>query len=184
MTQRLRGNLGFTLIELMVVLAILSILAAIAMVSHKHFLEKARTVEAEVALAEINRLEIIYHANHGKYSGDITAIGFSMTPTLKYYKVMVQLQNGGTSFQAVAVPLTSTTPKQALVLIASKEGTVLRTVDPVTVVGLSGRSTGSKDTPHSSDQGVGTNQTKLHCKDGGEATVAQDGLLDMNFCLK
>jgi len=61
MTQRLRGNLGFTLIELMVVLAILSILAAIAMVSHKHFLEKARTVEAEVALAEINRLEIIYH---------------------------------------------------------------------------------------------------------------------------
>jgi prepilin-type N-terminal cleavage/methylation domain-containing protein len=186
MTQQLSKDSGFTLIELMMVLAILSILAVVAMMSHRHFAEKARSVEAEVALAEINRLEIIHHANHGKYSGDITAIGFSMTPTLKYYKVkvMVQLQNGGTSFQAVAVSLASTTPQQALVLIPSKEGAVLRTVDPVTVVGLGGRSTESSGTPPSSDQGVGTNQTKLHCKDGGEATVAQDGLLDMNFCLK
>jgi prepilin-type N-terminal cleavage/methylation domain-containing protein len=184
MTQRLSKDSGFTLIELMMVLAILSILAVVAMMSHRHFAEKARSVEAEVALAEINRLETIYHANHGKYSSDIAAIGFSLTPTLKYYKVLVQLQNRGTSFQAVAVPLASTPPQQALILIASKEGAVLRTVDPVTVGGLGGRSTGSSSTPHSLDQGVGTNQTKLHCKDGGEATVAQDGLLDMNFCLK
>ncbi|HEU5093372.1 MAG TPA: hypothetical protein VFT30_11845, partial [Nitrospira sp.] len=34
-------------------------------------------VEAEVALAEINRLETLYHTNHGTYSGDVTAIGFS-----------------------------------------------------------------------------------------------------------
>lgn len=94
MSLRLRRDSGFTLIELMMVLAILSILAAIAMVSHRHFAEHAKSVEAEVALAEIDRLETLYHANHGTYSGDFSAIGFSLSSMLKYYKVTVQLQNG------------------------------------------------------------------------------------------
>jgi prepilin-type N-terminal cleavage/methylation domain-containing protein len=58
MTQQLSKDSGFTLIELMMVLAILSILAVVAMMSHRHFAEKARSVEAEVALAEINRLAV------------------------------------------------------------------------------------------------------------------------------
>jgi prepilin-type N-terminal cleavage/methylation domain-containing protein len=184
MTQRLRRDSEFTLIELMMVLAILSILAAIAMVLYGHFAEKARSVEAEVALAEINRLETLYHTNHGTYSGDVAAIGFSLGPTLKYYRIFVRLQDGGTSFQAIAVPLAGTKPQQALVLTYLKGGTALRTVDPVAVVGLTGDSTALSGTPSAVDQGVGTNPTKLHCKNGGDATVAQDGLLDMNFCLK
>ena len=54
----------------------------------------------------------------------------------------------------------------------------------VAVVGLAGGSTASSGTPAALDQGVGKNPTKPHCKDGGDAAVAQDGLLDMNFCLK
>ena len=183
MTQPLRRDAGFTLIELMIVLAILSILASMAMVWHRHFAEKARSVEAEVALAEINRLETLYHTNHGTYSGDVTAIGFSLSPTLKYYRIVVRLQDGGTSFQAIAVPLAGTKPQQAIVLTYPKEGTALRAVDPVAVVGLAGGSTASSGTP-ALDQGIGANPTKPPCKEGGDATVAQDGLLDMNFCLK
>ncbi|MEK9142105.1 MAG: prepilin-type N-terminal cleavage/methylation domain-containing protein [Nitrospirota bacterium] len=184
MTQRLRGDSGFTLIELMMVLAILSILATMAMVSHRHVVEKARSVEAEVALAEINRLETLYYANHGTYSSDFTVIGFTLSPMLKHHKVLVRLQDGGTSFQAIAVPFADTLPQQALVLTSLKEGTTLRRIDSVTAVGLGGGSPGSSSTSSFSDQGVGGNPTKPHCKDGGEATVAQDGLLDMNFCLK
>lgn len=185
MTQRLRKNSGFTLIELMMVLAILSILAAMAMVSHRHFLEKARSVEAEVALAEIDRLETLYHTNHGKYSGDITAIGFSLSPILKYHKVMVQLQNGGTSFQATAIPLSGTKLQMGLVLTHRQEGITLQKTDLVTLAAQSRGPTGSSNTPSSSfDQEVRTNPTRPHCRDGGESTVAQDGLLDMNFCLK
>lgn len=185
MTQRLRRDSGFTLIELMMVLAILSILAAMAMVSHRHFLDKARSVEAEVALVEIDRLEMLYHANHGTYSSDFTAIGFTLSPMLRYHKVLVQLQNGGTSFQATAIPLSGRKLEMGLVLTHRMEGTTLQKADLVTLAAQGRGSTGSSGTSSSSsDQGVGTNPTKAHCKDGGEATVAQDGLLDMNFCLK
>lgn len=190
MTQRLRRDSGFTLIELMMVLAILSILTAMAMVSHRHFAEKARFVEAEVALAEINRLETLYHANHGTYSGDVTAIGFSLNPTLKYYRVIVQLRDGGASFQAMAVPLAGTMSQLALVLTHTKDGTALQKADLPTLALQGGSAAGLSGT-FPTDQGAagagagtGGNPTKGNCRQGGEATVAQDGLLDMNFCLK
>lgn len=190
MSLRFRRDSGFTLIELMMVLAVLSILASIAMVSHRHFAEKAKSVEAEVALAEIDRLEAIYHANHGTYSGDFSAIGFSLSSLLKYYKVTVQLQNGGASFQATAIPISGTKTQLAMVLTHTKDGTALQKTDVVTLAGPDGNSTGSSGI-HPADQGAkagagigGENPAKGNCRQGGEATVAQDGLLDMNFCLK
>jgi prepilin-type N-terminal cleavage/methylation domain-containing protein len=190
MTQRFRRDAGFTLIELMIVLAILSILAAMAMVSHRHFTEKARSVEAEVALSEINRLETLYHANHGTYSADVTAIGFSSSSTLKYYRVMVQLQDGGRSFQAMAVPLAGTMSQLALVLTHTKDGTALQKSDLLThavqggsAAGLNGLSLADQGAV-GAGSGTGANPAKGNCRQGGEATVAEDGLLDMNFCLK
>jgi prepilin-type N-terminal cleavage/methylation domain-containing protein len=190
MTQRLGKDSGFTLIEFMIVMAILGILAAVAMVSHRHFAEKARFVEAEVALAEINRLETLYHANHGTYSGEVTAIGFSLSSTLKYYRVIVQLQDGGTSFQAMAVPLTGTMPQLALVLTHTKDGTALQRADLPTLAAKGGSAAGLNETSPAEQgaagagAGTGGNPAKGNCRQGGEATVAQDGLLDMNFCLK
>ncbi len=191
MIRRLRMDSGFTLIEFMMVLAILSILAVMAMVSHRHFAEKARLVEAEVALAEINRLETLYHANHGTYSGDAAAIGFLLSPTLKYYRVIVQLQDGGRSFQAMAVPLAGTMSQSALVLTQTKDGTALQKVDLLTLAVQQGGSAAGLSGTSPTDQGAagasagtGGNPAKGNCRQGGEATVAQDGLLDMNFCLK
>lgn len=190
MIRRLRMDSGFTLIEFMMVLAILTILAVMAMVSHRHFAEKARLVEAEVALAEINRLETLYHANHGIYSGDAAAIGFLLSPTLKYYRIIVQLQDGGRSFQAMAVPLAGTMSQLALVLTQTKDGTALQKVDLPTLAVQGGGAAGLSGTSPT-DQGAagagagtGGNPAKGNCRQGGEATVAQDGLLDMNFCLK
>ncbi|UVT14367.1 MAG: prepilin-type N-terminal cleavage/methylation domain-containing protein [Nitrospira sp.] len=190
MIRRIRESTGFTLIEVMMVLAILSILAALAMISHRHFVEKARSVEAEVALAEIDRLQTLYYANHGTYSGDLNAIGFSLSSTLKYYKVTVRLEKGGASFQASAVPLSSEKTQPALVLTHSKDGTFLQRTDPVKLAGPSGGATESGGAL-SADQGTGGagagaggNPAKANCRQGGEATVAADGLLDMNFCFK
>jgi type IV pilus assembly protein PilE len=190
MMRQLRRDCGFTVIELLLVLAILSILAAIAMMSHRHFTEKARAVEAEVALAEVDRLETLYHTNHGTYSADFTAIGFALNSSLKYYRVTIQLQNGGTSFQATAVPLSGGKAQLAMVLTHNKDGVVTQKTD---VAALSGPepSTNKSSGPLPMDQGTGVANTgpgnspaKGDCKKGGEASVAADGLLDMNFCLK
>ncbi len=190
MTRRAKHDSGFTLIELLMVLAILSILATVAMLSHRHFTEKARAVEAEVALAEIDRLETLYHTNHGTYSADLDALGFVLNSSLKYYRVTVQLQNGGTSFQATAVPSFSPTAQPALVLTHSKDGIVTQNGD---IAALSGpepdthkpSATGSTDQgPGATTVGPAGSPPKANCRQGGEATVAEDGLLDMNFCLK
>lgn len=176
------------MIELMAVVAIIGILAAVAMLSYRHFTEKAKAVEAEVALAEIDRLEMLHHANHGTYSADLNAIGFSLSSSLRFHKVEVRLQNGGTAFQALALPLTGAETPLALVLTHAPDGRVaLMKADPLTLAAKAGGN-GSGDSSDTSgggmgvDSGSGGDQIKPSCKQGGEASLAEDGLLDMNFC--
>jgi Tfp pilus assembly protein PilE len=177
------------LIELMAVVAIIGILAAVAMLSYRHFTEKAKAVEAEVALAEIDRLEMLHQANHGTYSADLNAIGFALSSSLRFHKVEVRLQNGGTAFQAMALPLTGTETPLALVLTHAPDGRVaLMKADPLTLAAKAGGGTGGGDVSDTSgggiggDSGSGGDQVKPSCKQGGEASLAADGLLDMNFC--
>lgn len=181
---------GFTLLEVLVVLAILSVLAAAAMVSHSHFVDHAKTVEAEVALAEIKRLEMLYYANHGTYSGDVTAIGLTLVSTLKYYKVEVWLDDGGGSFQAAAIPLFGKQTQPALVLTHTRDGTTLQKQEVGTLarqsqaismpIGMSSSPKGQMEM----STGISRKSPQEDCRKGGEATVAADGLLDMNFCLR
>lgn len=185
-----RKNGGFTLLEVLVVLAMLSILAAAAMVSHSHFVNHAKAVEAEVVLAEINRLEMLYHANHGTYSGDVAAIGLTLAPTLRYYKVEVWLDDGGTSFQAAAIPLFGQRTQPALVLTHTREGTTLQKKEVGTLARQSGGGSlpvgmsSTAEGPMEISTGTPRKAQQEDCRKGGEATVAADGLLDMNFCLK
>ena len=74
MERRPAKEEGFTLIELTAVVAIVGILAALAIVSYRHFTWKAKNVEAEVALVEVHRLQQMHLANTGSYSVDFGAI--------------------------------------------------------------------------------------------------------------
>ena len=76
---------GFTLIELMIVVAILGILASVATVSYNHFVIKAKTVEGEMVVHEVERLEQVYHASKETYTDSLADLGFTTTGTLKYY---------------------------------------------------------------------------------------------------
>src|SRR5579863_5802951 len=61
-------NRGFSLIELMVVVAIMAFLAMIAVPNFNRFLAKAKRAEAYMNLSAIYAAEKAYWAEHGKYS--------------------------------------------------------------------------------------------------------------------
>ena len=104
--RRNENQKGFTILELMIVGAILGILAGIAVPIYLSYLKRARQVEAPVALNEIKRLESMYFAFNGGY-GTLDEIGYHPNAPLRYYTVTLELipsSNGQpASFVATAI---------------------------------------------------------------------------------
>ncbi len=66
MKYRIR-NAGFTLVELIIVVIVIGILAAVGMPQYTKAIEKARGAEASAGLQNIQQGEKIYFANNEKY---------------------------------------------------------------------------------------------------------------------
>ncbi|WP_456375518.1 type IV pilin protein [Thiolapillus sp.] len=67
---------GFTLVELMIVVAVVGVLAAIAYPGYIDHVRKARRADAKAALTEVaQKLEALY-ARNASYSADLTDIGY------------------------------------------------------------------------------------------------------------
>ena len=84
MLQKLRNKKGFTLIELMIVVAIIGILAAIAIPNFLNYQCKAKQAEAKQSLGTIAKSEVAYQAEWDTYSTDLGAIGFATTGNTRY----------------------------------------------------------------------------------------------------
>lgn len=106
---RLQSRDGFTLIEMMVVVAILGILASVATVLYDHFVINAKSVEGEIVVHEIDRLEHLYFESNHVYTDSLTDLGFAMTGTLKYYTLQVRTGSAidKISYQVRALPVTA-----------------------------------------------------------------------------
>ena len=75
MFKRLKGQKGFTLIELMIVVAIIGILAAIAIPNFLQYQMKSRQSEAKTNLQAIKTSEVSFQAERGCYVGVTAEVG-------------------------------------------------------------------------------------------------------------
>jgi Tfp pilus assembly protein PilE len=107
----------------MIVVGIVALLVSLAAVSYSHFMHKAKAVEAELVVHEIERLQHLYHAVHHTYSDNLDELGFSISGKLKYYEpeVRVGLATTGINYQVRAVPVNASS-NNAWLLTSFREG--------------------------------------------------------------
>ncbi|HEZ6936650.1 TPA: pilin [Neisseria meningitidis] len=86
---------GFTLIELMIVIAIVGILAAVALPAYQDYTARAQVSEA-ILLAEGQKSAVTeYYLNHGEWPKNNTSAGVASSSTIKgKYVKEVTVANG------------------------------------------------------------------------------------------
>ena len=73
---------GFTLVEMIIVVVIIGVLAAIAVPAFKKYMDSGRTAEAMAMLGEIRNREEAYRAEFGSYANTNTSAETSYFPTV------------------------------------------------------------------------------------------------------
>ena len=102
---------GFTLIELMVTVAIVGILASIAMPSYQAYVQKSRRTSATSALLDLASREAQYYSTNNVYTATMTTLGYASnsvaTPssTSNYYTLTLAQTTTG-NFTGTATPVT------------------------------------------------------------------------------
>ena len=109
---------GFTLIELMIVVAIIGILAAIAVPAYSEYVTRAKRADGKAGLLAVQLAEEKWRANHTSY-GSSTDIGISSSPDSHYAITYTNI--GAGTYTVTAAP--SFTDGKCKNLVINQAGT-------------------------------------------------------------
>jgi type IV pilus assembly protein PilE len=104
----LNKQLGFTLIELMVSVAIVGLLIALALPSYQASVRKSNRADAQISLTKFSSLQEKYFFQNNQYSGDMgvlvtgTATAAPMDSDDGHYSIAVTLSGGGSAWSMIA----------------------------------------------------------------------------------
>ncbi|HST28932.1 MAG TPA: type IV pilin protein [Rudaea sp.] len=105
-------NRGFTLLELMIVVIVVAILAALAMYNYAKYGFRSRRVDGQSLLMNIAAAEQRFYTNYNNYASSITSApptGLGLTsatsPPPGYYTATIAVAANGQSYTLTAAPV-------------------------------------------------------------------------------
>lgn len=103
-----RQQTGFTLIELMVVLAIMCILLSLATSSYGDHQRRARRLDAQEGLHSLQQAQARYRDQHPTYANNLLALGLADRSPLGHYQLgITQADENGYILMATPVGMQS-----------------------------------------------------------------------------
>lgn len=113
MIKLLKSNKGFSLVELMIVVAIIGILASVAIPNFQRFQRKARQSEARALLAGYYTSEKAFEAEYAMFGGNWAAIGYKPDGQMGYRVITTNSANAtvtGLAYYVAACTVSSAVP--------------------------------------------------------------------------
>ena len=87
----MKNNKGFSLIELMMVVVIVGILAAVALPTYQDYVIKARRADAFDGLMNLQSMQERYRASNSRYASTLSAVGYSGSTSYEgYYTLSIR----------------------------------------------------------------------------------------------
>jgi type IV pilus assembly protein PilA len=108
--SRLKRDEGFTLVELMVVVAIIGLLSAVAIPNFKKYQAKSKTSEAKLQLASLYSAETSWYSDYDYYATCLNLQGFDPSGEVgaRYYAVGFASSAGHTDLSNAGAPAACT----------------------------------------------------------------------------
>lgn len=103
-----RGQQGFTLVEMVVVLAILAILVAVTYPSYQNYLFRGRRADGREMLQRVAAAQERFYTNRNRYTSELSAAtGINLGTDYSeagHYRISIEVPDGGQSFTLTATP--------------------------------------------------------------------------------
>lgn len=123
-------NKGFTLIELMIAVAILGIVASIAIPSYFEHVKRTSRTEAITALLDASNRQEQFFVDNREYTSSLNNLGV-ITPTEHgFYAITVDVDNDEGSFSFTATPVAGPPLKDDECKTITIDDTGLKTATP------------------------------------------------------